>query len=142
MKKKDFLIGFSVRLRNLRHIRNLSQNEFIRDLSVSKPTYVRYEAAEMMPKIAFLQELYVHFNVDLTWLITGLGEMFVSNTLVEPPHIYSEKNIPKKYVELFRLMEIPEIELSILMELEKAKRIFKSKVEKFSSAQKQNKVAR
>lgn len=136
MRKRGFLTEFSMRLKNLRHTLGLTQDKFAEALGVSKPTYVRYEAAGMMPKIAFLRTLYNKFNVDLNWLIRGEGEMFVDKSHLAPPRIFSKRHMPKKYVELFRMMEIPEIELSIMMELEKAKRLFRSKVEKFSTAQK------
>ncbi len=78
MKKKerdDFLNEFSVRLKDVRLTLKMTQDQFSKALEISKPTYVRYELGEMMPKIQILQVLGSKFNVNLNWLFRGDGDM-------------------------------------------------------------------
>jgi transcriptional regulator with XRE-family HTH domain len=69
--------GIHNRLKLIRKTLGFSQVEFCRHLDVSKPAYVRYENGTREPKIKVLNTLRDKYNVDINWLISGRGEMFL-----------------------------------------------------------------
>jgi transcriptional regulator with XRE-family HTH domain len=71
--------GLGARLRTVRG--NLSQQEFGERLATSAQTIGRYEREERSPDAAFLRALMDRFGIDPRWLVTGDGEMALS----EPP---------------------------------------------------------
>ncbi|MCX6583030.1 MAG: helix-turn-helix transcriptional regulator [Candidatus Aminicenantes bacterium] len=109
MKKKerqDYLNEFSVRLKELRKALGLTQDRFSKELGISKPTYVRYELGEMMPKLQILSFLTTKYVVDLNWLLSGDGEMFLE--VIE---------LDEKYRELISYMQVPVVEQVIMGKL-------------------------
>jgi len=117
MKKKerqDYLNEFSVRLKELRKALGLTQDRFSKELGISKPTYVRYELGEMMPKLQILSFLTTKYVVDLNWLLSGDGEMFLE--VIE---------LDEKYRELFSYMKVPVIEQVILAKFAELKATLK-----------------
>ena len=127
--KNRFFVDFSLRLRAIREALKMSQAAFSKEVEVSLPTYVRYEATLMMPKVHILSLLIEKFNVNVEWLLTGQGDMFKPK---EDPSFQKGKKIliqDPRYIELLELMEIPIIEQSILVKLLEAKQIFKHLIE-------------
>jgi transcriptional regulator with XRE-family HTH domain len=109
MKKKEleyYKEEFRERLKKVRGALGMTQDEFSKGLGVSKPTYVRYELGEMWPNAAMLSIMTTKYNVDLNWLLTGEGEMFIEAIEAD-----------EKYRELFRYMQVPVVEQVILAKL-------------------------
>jgi DNA polymerase V len=54
------------------------QNAFAEKLDISRTTLIGYEDGSSPPSAAFLIKLCEIFNVNINWLLTGTGEMFLS----------------------------------------------------------------
>ena len=67
------------RLKEVRINKGLTQVAIANVLSVSQTNYNRYEKGVVEPNIQFLQSFSREFNVNLNWLLTGQGEMFLDS---------------------------------------------------------------
>ncbi|MDD2649819.1 MAG: helix-turn-helix transcriptional regulator [Candidatus Cloacimonetes bacterium] len=67
------------RLRQVRKRLKLTQSELSDKISVSQGTYNRYENNVIEPNMQFLHIFCHDYNVNLNWLITGQGEIFLDN---------------------------------------------------------------
>ena len=68
------------RLRELRNALGLTQEQFAKELGVSFATINRYEKGKRLPDAEFLQILIDRYRVNLNWLFTGKGPMFLMNS--------------------------------------------------------------
>lgn len=76
------------RLKNLREALGLNKNQLAVKLDIDNGNLSRYETGKVKPNSEFYERLVNKFdNVNLTWLISGEGEMFLQKT--------SEKNSDK-----------------------------------------------
>lgn len=117
MKKKEeeyYMEEFRVRLKKVRKALGLTQDKFSKELGVSKPTYVRYELGEIWPNATMLSIMTTKYNIDLNWLLTGDGEMFLG--LIE---------MDERYRELYRYMQVPVVAQVILAKLAELKATLK-----------------
>lgn len=64
------------RLKKLRKVLDLSQEEFGKKLGVSRGVIVNMELSRAEIKPLFIEHLCSVFNVNEEWLNTGIGEMF------------------------------------------------------------------
>lgn len=69
------------RLKHIRTIKNLTQLDFGSAIGVTKQAIANVESSHSNPSIDFLSKLIENFNVNVNWLITGKGELFMNNTL-------------------------------------------------------------
>lgn len=67
------------RLYLLRKQLNLSQSGLGELMGVSHSNISGYERDKQVPKCDSLKNLYYQYKVNLTWLVTGEGEMFLRN---------------------------------------------------------------
>jgi transcriptional regulator with XRE-family HTH domain len=65
------------RLKTLRKTLGITQKELARTLGVSEMTIRRYEANRFQPDAEVLSKLAKTYNINLHWLLTGEGEMFI-----------------------------------------------------------------
>ena len=65
------------RLKTLRETLGITQKELARTLGVSEMTIRRYEANKFQPDAEVLSKLAKAYNINLHWLLTGEGEMFI-----------------------------------------------------------------
>lgn len=130
MQKKAIINKFNERLKRLRKSLGLTQDEMSLALAVSKPTYVRYEAGGMLPKISFLVLLQKKFDANTNWLVHGEGSMLLDNDYTAMMDILGRVQGEERaqLVELLRLMAIPQVHIGIMAELAKLKQIFKEEV--------------
>jgi len=68
---------YGERLKNLRRSQGLVLEKFAKILGISKATVINYEKNETIPDIATVGKMMSEFGVDVHWLITGEGEMFL-----------------------------------------------------------------
>lgn len=72
------------RLRELRRVLGDLDRDFMADkLGVSKTTLGNYEKGESEPTVSVLNSYYVNFSVNIFWIVTGEGEMFMSDQTSE-----------------------------------------------------------
>lgn len=64
------------RLKKLRKILGLTQQEFANKIGMKQNTIAQYEMGRTIPSNAIIFSICREFNVNETWLKTGEGEMF------------------------------------------------------------------
>ena len=57
----------------------LSQADISTQTGISYRAYSSYERGERKPSIEFLELLVTKFNINLNYLVAGIGEMFIAN---------------------------------------------------------------
>ncbi len=128
MKRKLEFNTLHTRLRQIRESLGMTQEEFADALNISKPSVARYEAGSRHPGSDLLTVLLNKYGINLNWLLTGEETATLNKENSAP--LSSSFARDKEMQELLELMEIPEIRRTVLAELDKAKQIFKSLVEK------------
>ncbi len=89
------------RIRDLREIGGLSQEEMARRFKVSPTLYAKYEKGDADIPVSFLCEVAQHFNVELTALLTGGNPHLHSYCLVRKDKGLSTKRRKEyKYQDL------------------------------------------
>ncbi len=92
------------------------------ELNVSLSVVAGFEDNTITPQLPHLNTLYAKFRLNINWLLTGVGDMFL-----EEPKDHSS-TIPESHKELLHLMQVPAVKHSIdglltqlkaLLELEK-----------------------
>ena len=66
-----------LRLKEVRESMRLSQKAFGALLGLSQGTYQKYESGMVSTPQELLEQLALKYNINLHWLITGQGEMYV-----------------------------------------------------------------
>lgn len=70
-------MSIAIRIKQIRKAKKLSQLEFAKTLSVSQSSVSLYESGNRSPDNAFMSRFAEVFtDINLTWLITGEGEMY------------------------------------------------------------------
>ena len=105
--------NFNNRLRKLRGLLNLKQKDMADLIGVSLKVYQRYEKGEQKPSYEKLIPLISSFKVNINWLLTGEGEIFLSQS-----ENTNQSNNPHQYTEL--LSAIKQIEGKVPRYIKKA----------------------
>lgn len=71
--------GISARIKKVRQIKALNKKEFIEKLGVSRTLITALEQGKAYPAGGFLIGMFKHFAVNINWLLTGMGDIFISN---------------------------------------------------------------
>ena len=95
-----------------------AQHELGSELNIEQSLISNIESGECYPNIRYLNYLYKKYGLNINWLVSGKGEMFIRN---EGPILVPDQ----KYCELFNLMKVPFIELQVLAKLTETKIILK-----------------
>jgi len=74
--EKKLPSGYSLRIRKIREVLNLKIAEFARNLNVPRSTLVGWEDGKAV-SIEILKPLEKLFHVNMDWLLTGEGDMFL-----------------------------------------------------------------
>ena len=70
--------NFEDRLITMRKSITSNASAFARSLEILYPAYARYERGERKPAFEILEKMARVHNVNLNWLLTGNGEMFLA----------------------------------------------------------------
>lgn len=76
---RDFF-GMNTRLKLLRKTLDMNQETFAASLGIIHSTVSKYERGEMAPSAAFFAKLGTKHHVNLNWLFTGEGPMFIDES--------------------------------------------------------------
>lgn len=87
-------MSMSLRIKEIRSNKKLSQVEFARALQVSQSAVSQYEKAARSPDSAFLSKLCSVFGVNLNWLISGTGSMYQDLQEVDASFLGDTISIP------------------------------------------------
>jgi len=137
MIKNKNLDNFHARLKKIRQTLGFTQEAFSKILSISKPTLVRYEGGGREPDAGLLSVLINKYRVNINWLLTGEGEMFLPKK--DNRSLYILNHLDKEVVEMLELLNIPEIKRSILAEFDQLKQIFNPLVDNYYAKKKARK---
>lgn len=69
---------YGEKLKQIRQSLRLTQDEFAFALCMKPRTYAAYERNENKPTLNMLEMLCNDYDVDLNWLISSRGEMFIA----------------------------------------------------------------
>jgi len=69
-----------VRLREIRKYKRLTQDDFAKKIGLKQGSIADWERGKSSPSIDTLVIIANSFNINLHWLLTGQGEMFLGQT--------------------------------------------------------------
>lgn len=80
--KNEFIETYeiSVRLKYLRHILDISQQDFANSLGISRGNIAAYEVGKNNPSQSVISLICKTYDVNKDWLRFGTGEIFISDT--------------------------------------------------------------
>ncbi len=110
-----------------------AQHKLASELNIGQGVISNIERGKCYPNFKYLNYLYKKYGLNINWLFTGKGEMFIR----EEGEIFVTD---QKYVELFNFMQVPDIEIQILAKLAETKIIFKDNIKNYKENEK-NKLA-
>lgn len=73
--------GISTRIKKVRQIKALNKKEFMQKLNISRTLITALEQGKVYPASGFLVGMFRHFAVNINWLLTGKGDIFITNPL-------------------------------------------------------------
>ena len=71
-------MGIGKRIKELRNYLHITSAELAQKLSIPVRTIGSYERDEAQPGPKFLNALIEHYHVNINWLLTGKGNLFIS----------------------------------------------------------------
>ena len=89
-------MNLAERLKFFRESLGLTQEEFAKKLNTTQAVISNYERGARVPTADFLNRLTEIFHLDINWLLTGEGPMFVGGSKVA-----DIKDIPKEQIKEF-----------------------------------------
>lgn len=130
------------RFKEFRISQKKAQHILAEELRVHQSTITNIEHGTTFPKINYLQYFYEKNGLNINWLVTGEGDMFMDSVRknvgadkIMYPHVqYGDPNYAI-YLELTNLMQVPVVEQVILAKLSEAKVLFKEQVRDFLEQQ-------
>ncbi len=84
------------RLKKLRKVLGLTQQEFADKLRVSRSNIATYEVGKNNPTDAVINLICREFNVNEDWLRTGTGEMFINRSRDEELTAFMDELLAEK----------------------------------------------
>ena len=73
-------MNFGDRLVKARENLGFNQANFSEKIDLAAQSLARYEKNKVNPSMEFIAKLTDMFNINSNWLLTGKGEMFISET--------------------------------------------------------------
>lgn len=115
------------RLKEIRKIAKKTQKDFADELGVSERNYKNYEYGNSFPSEELLQKINYQYNVNLTWLLTGRGEIFEErNDLARNNNQQIVKNIEnsfKNFGEIQKVNNLLDSEMAKILGISESKYI-------------------
>lgn len=72
---------FNYNLKEVRNSLSISQGQMANDLKIQQSQYSRYENGTSKPSVEVLEKLVKQFNININYLLTGNGPMFITPEL-------------------------------------------------------------
>lgn len=124
------------RFKQFRVDKRKAQHELAKELKVHQSTITNIEHGTTFPKLNYLHYFYMKYGLNINWLVTGEGEMYLRahpkagfTDLLMYPHVeYGDPNY-EFYTELIKLMQIPIVEGIILGKMNEVKLMFKDQID-------------
>ena len=93
---------FHLRLRELRHSRELSQQELANHLQISKSSVNMYERGEREPGLDTLETIADFFNVDIDYLTGKTSEIKLLTSIPNTNYELSLESDEKRLLDMYR----------------------------------------
>ena len=102
------------RIKEIKEKLKLTSNELARQLNIPVRTIGSYERGEAQPSPKFLNALIENFRININWLLTGKGNMFISKRMeMELNYIVNlQKRLNLSKDEINGLIDIMDSEAS------------------------------
>ena len=84
------------RIKNIRKVLNLTAKELSEKIGIPYRTIVNYENGTRKASSDFIEALVIHLGINSNWLLTGKGEMFISNNEKENSNNFILEKRPKE----------------------------------------------
>ena len=69
----------NIRIKKIRQTLKISQTEYAELTHTSQSNISKYERNELKPTIDFLINLHERLNVNINWVLTGKGQIFLAD---------------------------------------------------------------
>ncbi len=66
------------RIKKIRNLLNMSQEELASVAGITKQAISNIENSKSLPSLNMLRQLSVNYNIDLNYVISGIGSYFIS----------------------------------------------------------------
>jgi transcriptional regulator with XRE-family HTH domain len=127
-----------IRFKSFRLDQKKAQHVMAAELNVHQSTITNIEHGTTFPKISYLYYFFEKYGLNINWLITGEGDMYLRGVkdegTAEPvmlPHIgYGDPNY-QQFLDLSKLIQVPVIEQVLLAKLTECKIFFKEEIKKY-----------
>lgn len=71
--------NIGIRIKKIRKILNKSQEGLALELGLTKQAISNIETSKSLPSMAFLSKLLLDYDVNLNFIVCGIGEIFMTN---------------------------------------------------------------
>lgn len=117
-----------------------TQTQLSEELGVYQSTIASFEMGKTFPSLKYLNHFHRKYNLNINWLVTGNGDMFVAKGYMDRYRLDVDdlltgehgprwdSSAQERYAELLYLMEIPIIEQVIMAKLLELKILLKDEV--------------
>ena len=127
-----------VRFSRFRKQINKTQQQLADELGIYQSTITNFEKGKTFPNLKYLFHVHEKYGLDITWLITGKGEMIVYDYRISgnageisEGHLRYHAGDKKNRGELQYLMDIPIIEQVIMAKFLELKTLLKDEIDQF-----------
>jgi transcriptional regulator with XRE-family HTH domain len=109
-----------LRVKAVRDELNLKQGAFAKKLSISQSFISYIEKGQRKPSFELMSSLLSVFNVNLHWLVTGIGDMFIPDTnprqqLKEQfARLFPDVTPDQEVLDMIKHLEIPIIKNALM----------------------------
>lgn len=97
-----------------------AQHELGAELNVSQSTIANIERGKSFPNINYLHYFYHTYRLDINWLLTSDGEMFLKDDQGK-----------ESYIDLVNMMEVPLVEKMILAKLVETRALLREEIKAY-----------
>jgi transcriptional regulator with XRE-family HTH domain len=141
-KTKDYAVNIGNRIRLFRELMEMSREDMAVLLEKETSHIEEIERGIILPEIEDYSILWENYGLSIDWIVSGEGKMFSEKRpytddisfLTGNGYNFKNPNIPK-YKKLFTLMENPEVEKEIRDNLERWKKTYGNKLDRFNNRQ-------
>lgn len=124
-----------------------TQQQLADELGIYQSTITNFEQGKTFPSLKYLYHFNEKYGLDITWVITGKGDMISKDYRLHantPPLLDTFPNFnrgdARRYSELLYLMEVPVIEQIIMAKFLELKTLMKDEIEEYYQKKKQEEM--
>jgi transcriptional regulator with XRE-family HTH domain len=131
-----------IRFKSFRLDQKKAQHVMAAELKVHQSTITNIEHGTTFPKINYLFYFYEKYGLNINWLITGEGDMYLRGVkddgtpepVMLPLRGYEDPNY-QQFVDLSKLIQVPVIEQVMMAKFAECKIFFKDEINRFFEEQ-------